>query len=61
MSEKPFLWRKRLPDGAKVCGHNSEYLFGCYFPKTDLNVAETGQRGTGKPNDVEWLPEVLSD
>jgi hypothetical protein len=28
---------------------------GCYFPSSDLCVFESGQRGTGKPDDVTWL------
>lgn len=53
----PIRWRLRLEPGSKVCGRTPEYLYGCYFPTTDLNVAEHGGRGTGKPADVEWLDE----
>lgn len=54
----PLRWRVRLPPGTKVCGRTPEYLYGCYFPTTDLNVAEHGGRGTGRPTDVEWAEEA---
>ena len=31
---------------------------GCYFPETDLNVADMGGRSTGVPRDVEWIDPV---
>lgn len=33
-------------------------VYGCYFPGTDLNVGNGGGRGTGAPQDVEWLDSV---
>ncbi len=36
-------------------GSDSPYVYGCYFPLTDLVVGDMGGRGTGKPEEVEWL------
>lgn len=47
LKDQPLRWRIKLP--------NQMYRYGCYFPSTDLNVSEGGLRGTGKPQDVEWL------
>lgn len=34
---------------------------GCYFPSTDLCVFQNGRRGTGIPENVQWIdsPEDL--
>lgn len=34
---------------------DAEWQFGCYFPRTDLCVTDMGNRGTGRPTNVEWL------
>lgn len=33
----------------------SGYMYGCYFPTTDLNISEMARPGTGMPTNVEWL------
>lgn len=37
---------------------DSKTVYGCYFPGTDLNVGQMGGRGTGAPENVEWLDPV---
>lgn len=61
--EVPRRWRRRLaPDEKHPTGRDSEYVYGCYFPGTDLNVGQMGGRGTGADPRVEWIdpkPEHL--
>ena len=44
--DKPRPWQRRVGDMVH---------YGCYFPTTDLNVSEMGGRGTGQPENVEYL------
>lgn len=59
--DTPRRWRKVLPFGMKhPVVKDSQYIHGCYFPRTDLCIDDCGKRSTGKPEDsglcgVEWL------
>ena len=56
----PRRFRQRIQDGGmhpSALGR-TQYLWGVYFPLTDLVVGDMGNRGTGKPKDVEWLDSV---
>lgn len=55
----PRRWRKRVDKHPN--GSGAGYFYGCYFPKTDLCAGEMGTRGTGMPNDVEWLDEPAEE
>lgn len=44
-------------NGDHPTGRKVEYRYGCYFPFTDLCVGDMGGRGTGAPEDVEWIDE----
>lgn len=50
--------RFRVLRKEKADGRYGSYVYGCYFPGTDLCVGAMGDRGTGIPNDVEWLDET---
>ena len=52
--QQPRRFRIRL-SGAHPNGSDSPYIYGCYFPLTDLVVGDMGGRGIGCPQDVEWL------
>lgn len=54
-SRRPILFRCRTINGQHPNGSEAPYVYGCYFPMTDLCVGDMGSRGTGKPKDVEWL------
>lgn len=58
MSDKdaPRRWRSRL---RLISAGRLRYMHGCYFPATDLNVTDMGQRGTGEPRDVVWLDDLV--
>jgi hypothetical protein len=49
----PRRWRKKVYEVKP--SHRDGWLYGCYFPGTDLNVSDMGVRGTGVPSGVEWL------
>jgi hypothetical protein len=55
------LTRLNVPNGVlhHPNGTDAEYLYGCYFPQTDLCISEMGHRSTGCPNypDIEWLDD----
>ena len=56
----PKRFRVPLPLGKKhPNGTDSAYRYGCYFPMTDLVIGDMGGRGTGKPEDVQWLDADL--
>jgi hypothetical protein len=55
--DAPRRWRSDLPI-ANPSGDGMRYLYGCYFPRTDLNVNDMGTRGTGRPVNVVWLDEL---
>lgn len=38
-------------------GTPPKYVWGCYFPESDLCVTQDGSRGTGLPPKVEWLDD----
>ena len=41
---------EKHPGGSKAL-----YRYGCYFPLTDLVVGDMDGRGTGEPQNVEWI------
>lgn len=51
----PRRWRKRLDEPHRITG--DQYVYGVYWPATDLCVNDAGNRGTGIPLNVEWLDE----
>jgi len=50
----PRRFRTRC-DGKHPAGSNHPYRYGVYFPLTDLVVGDMGGRGTGCPENVEWI------
>ena len=57
--QEPRRFRIRC-QGKHANGSDSPYRYGCYFPLTDLVVGDMGGRGTGEPQDVEWLDKQES-
>lgn len=56
VKDAPRRWRHVDPEQAPGAGRaKGEPAFGAYFPRTDLCVSDMGGRGTGEPNNVEWL------
>lgn len=54
----PMRFRVAVPDGRlHPNGSNGPYVYGCYFPNTDLCVRDMGHRSTGKPTNVQWIDE----
>lgn len=52
----PRRFRVRLTDGSKhPSGRAVPFVYGCYFPQTDLYVNDMGIHRTGEPKGVEWL------
>lgn len=39
-------------------GSDFPWRYGVYFPLTDLAVGDMGGRGTGMPEDVEWIDAI---
>ena len=54
---RPRRYRTLCPYNKHPNGRASLYIYGCYFPMTDLCVGDMGGRGTGMPQDVEWMDE----
>ena len=69
--EKPVVYGKvprrfRFPVEKHPNGSEAKWFYGCYFPQTDLIVAEMGGRGTGMPTEksnpgLEWLDEPATE
>lgn len=55
-SKRPRRFRIRC-NGKHPNGSDSPYRYGCYFPLTDLVIGDMGGRGTGMPQNVEWIDE----
>lgn len=61
MKEQPRRFKLPVQDGQKhPNGSESPFIYGCYFPMTNLVVYDMGQRGTGQPKDVEWIDEEVT-
>lgn len=52
---RPRRFRVRLENNRHPTGRDAQWLYGVYFPTTDLCVTEMARPGTGRPADVEWL------
>ncbi len=58
---QPRRFRRPIEDGVlHPNGSQLRYRYGCYFPATDLVVNDMGGRGTGEPDNVEWLDGELA-
>jgi hypothetical protein len=53
----PLRFKLLIPLGTHPTRKDRDFIFGCYFPDTDLVVTEMGSRGTGKPThkDLVWI------
>lgn len=54
---QPRRFKWQIPNGTHPTGRKTKYQYGCYFPYTDLVVGDMGGRGTGIPQDVEWIDD----
>jgi hypothetical protein len=54
---KPRRWRIKTPEKDQVGAGSRVYIYGCYFPGTDLLITDMGVRRTGEPQweGIEWL------
>ena len=54
----PKRWRIKIEKGSLKAAPEAEWFYGCYFPGTDLNVNEMGNRSTGfQRRFFEWIDE----